>query len=187
MQDQDAAEPLANACAVQTSQGEWIVLGEHPVSVISSAVLRAGRDEQGEDSNAFAARAGIAPAVVAAIEDGAHPAWALAAPDLEAVAVALSQRRPGLGQVFTVATACDLLLTSLVNGDTETEEGTLAALDGDYLAMARSLLAWAVTGSLQGAASKYLQASSNTPLLQIEFLSKLAGRYVMPLLDRGGS
>jgi hypothetical protein len=57
---------------------------------------------------------------------------------------------PSVREVFYVAAACDLFLTALVKGDTETEDAALAALRGEHASIAWSMLIWAVSGVLDG-------------------------------------
>lgn len=49
--------------------------GEHPVAVLSAAVLTAARRAYRESQADFAQRAGVAPGVVKGAEDGTRPAW----------------------------------------------------------------------------------------------------------------
>jgi hypothetical protein len=89
-------------------------LGEHTVSVLSSALLRAVRWRHGEGHEGFALRAGVATEVVIAAEDGTCPAWALPYDDFMALAEATACC--ALAALET-AVACDLLLTCVLNGD----------------------------------------------------------------------
>jgi hypothetical protein len=121
--------------------------------------------------------------VVAGAEDGTLPAWALPYPQYTAVEASAEVLSPGLGQVFAAAACCDLLLVGLLGGDAEAEDGALAVLRAEHADMAWSLLTWAVTGTLEGAAAGCLTVASSTPLLPVEVLSELAGLYVSVLID----
>lgn len=118
--------------------------------------------------------------------DGSCPAWAQPYDQYQAIEAAVSVTGPGLAQVFYVAAACDLFLTTLLKGDAETEDAALAALRGEHASMAWSLLTWAVTDVLDGKPSEYLTAPSSAPLLPVEVLSELAGLYVTVLIDGCG-
>jgi hypothetical protein len=119
-------------------------LGEHPVAVLSSAVLTAVRHGCDEDQASFAARAGVALDVVAQAEDCTRPAWAL--PYGEFVALADAVAACCLPAVFETAAACDLLLTCVLNGDRVFATDVLVEPRSRELAWA--LLRLAITGDL---------------------------------------
>ena len=85
--------------------------------------------------------------------------------------------------MFAAAAYCDLFVTGLLKGDAEAEDGALAELRAEYRDLAWSLLTWAVTGVLDGAAGKYLTMPSSAPLLPLAAVSELAGLYVTVLID----
>jgi transcriptional regulator with XRE-family HTH domain len=155
----------------------------YPGAAISGAVLRAARAALGESREAFAARAGISAEVAAGAEDGSCPAWALPYELYEAIESAVGAGNPGLPEVFAAAACCDLFVTGLLKGDAEAEDGALAALRAEYRDLAWSLLTWAVTGVLDGAAGEFLTVPSSAPLLPLEAVSELAGLYVTMLID----
>jgi hypothetical protein len=90
-------------------------LGQHPVAVLSSAVLRTARHAHGEDKASFAARARVAIAVVTGAEDGTQPAWALPFAEFTALADAVASTCPR--PAFETSAACDLLLSCVLDGD----------------------------------------------------------------------
>jgi transcriptional regulator with XRE-family HTH domain len=154
-----------------------------PGAAISGAVLRAVRAAAQESREQFATRAGISIEVAAEAEDGICPAWALPYEEYEAIETAVAAGNPGLSDVFATAACCDLFVTGLLKGDTEVEDGALAAMLGEHANLAWSLLTWAVTGVLDGAAAEHLTVSASAPLLPLEVLSELAGLYVSVLID----
>jgi len=155
----------------------------YPGAAISGAVLRAARARCGESREQFAARAGVSAEVAAGAEGGSCPAWALPYELYEAIEAAVGAGNPGLSEVFAAAACCDLFLTGLLKGDAEAEDGALAAMVGEHAGLAWSLLTWAVTGVLDGAAGAYLTVPSSAPLLPLEVVSELAGLYVTVLID----
>ncbi len=60
--------------------------GEHQVVVLSAAVLQAVMNTYGDDSEAFAVRAGVATDIVAEAMSGTRPAWALPYEEFTAIA-----------------------------------------------------------------------------------------------------
>lgn len=119
-------------------------VGQHPVGVLSSAVLLAARRGRGEDQAAFAARAGVAAELIFEAEDGTQPVWALPYDEFTALAdaVAVSCPRP----VFETTAACDLLLSCVLDGDQVLATDVLVEPCSQDLA--RALLRLAVTGEL---------------------------------------
>lgn len=85
------------------------------IAVLSAALLRAVMTTYGEDHEALATRVGVPNNVIAAAADGTSPAWALPYDEFTALAGAVATLWPCA--LFETATACDLLLTSIVNGD----------------------------------------------------------------------
>ncbi len=122
-------------------------LGEHPVAVLSAAVLTAARRAYQESRANFARRAGLAPDVVGGAEDGTRPAWALPYFEFTALADAVSVLNPWMRSMFETAAACDLLLSCVLNGDQVLATDALAEVGSQDLA--RTLLRWAVTGELR--------------------------------------
>jgi hypothetical protein len=121
--------------------------GEHPVAVLSSAVLTAARAGHGESRTRFALRAGVDPAVVEGAEDGTHPAWDLPYAEFAALSDAVSMLNPLLREVFETAAACDLLVTCVMRGDQAFSTEVLAHHDTRNLAV--GLLRWAITGEFR--------------------------------------
>ena len=119
--------------------------GQHPVAVLSAAMLRTARARCQESQAEFAARAGVALDVVQGAEDGTCPAWALPYADFTALADAVAAWWPW--PAFETAAGCDLLLSCILNGDQVLATDVLAE-DGTR-ELARSLLRWAVTGDVQ--------------------------------------
>jgi hypothetical protein len=141
MQDQGTA--LA-AGAVNGGQAGGDKRPEHPVTVISSAVLRAGRAVLGDSREMFAARARVSVELVVGIEDGTRRAWDLPGPQMTAVMDALD---PETGENFWTATSCDLLLTDVLSGDWAGVAASDALTDPAQIEAARMLLRWAVQGT----------------------------------------
>jgi hypothetical protein len=158
----------------------------YPGAAISGAVLRAVRAAAGESRETFAARAGVPVSVAAGAEDGRCPAWALPYELYEAVQAAAGAGNPGLAEVFAAAACCDMFVTGMLKGDDEAEEGALATLQAEYRDLAWSLLSWAVTGVLDGAAGEFLTVPSSAPLLPLEVISELAQQQVTVLIDGYG-
>ncbi len=88
---------------------------EYRVAALSAALLHAVMNTYGEDHEGFAARAGVAVGVIARAVDGTYPAWALPYDEFMALADAVAAMWPSAA--FEIAAACDLLLTSVLNGD----------------------------------------------------------------------
>jgi hypothetical protein len=121
-------------------------LGQHPVAALTAAVLRMARRASRLDRAGFAERAGVSVHVVAAVEDGTPPAWALPYAEFTAMATTMSTRTPWMHGVFETAAACDLLLSCVLDGDHEFATDVLAGADTRELAVA--LLRWAIKGRL---------------------------------------
>jgi transcriptional regulator with XRE-family HTH domain len=120
-------------------------LGEYPVAVLSAAVLRAVREGRRESRDDLARRVRVSVAVVEGVERGTHPAWALPYVEFAALArAAASAPNPRLRGLFETATACDLLLSSVLNGEQALATDVLTDQATRELAM--SLLRWAITG-----------------------------------------
>jgi len=117
-------------------------LSQHPVAVLSSAVLRAARHARAEDQAGFAARARVAVGVVIGAEDGTQPAWALPYEEFTALADAVAATCPR--PLFETAAACDLLLSCVLDGDQVL--ATDALVEPCSQALSRALLTLAVTG-----------------------------------------
>jgi hypothetical protein len=92
-------------------------LGQRPVAVLSAAVMGAVRRACRESRADLAVRAGVAPDVVDAAEDGTRPTWALSYDEFTALAEAISALNPGLRTLFETAAACDLLMSCILDGD----------------------------------------------------------------------
>jgi len=90
-------------------------LGEHRVTALSASLLRAVMATYGEDHHGFAARAGLPARTVAEATDGICPAWALPYDEFTAIADAVADLWPC--GAFETAAACDLLLSSILNGE----------------------------------------------------------------------
>jgi hypothetical protein len=123
-------------------------LGQHPVAVLSAAVLKAARQRYRESQADFAVRAGVTPDVVAGAEDETRPSWALSYSGFVALANAISALDPGLLGVFETATACDLILSCVLDGDQTFATDVLMKPGSRDLA--RSLLRLAITGKSAG-------------------------------------
>jgi hypothetical protein len=117
-------------------------LGLHPVAVLSSAVLQAGRRARHEDQASFAARARVAVEVVTGAEDGTQPAWALPYEEFAALAEAVAAACPR--SMFETASACDLLLSCVLDGDQVLATDVL--VEPSSQALSRALLRLVVTG-----------------------------------------
>ncbi len=122
--------------------------GEHPVAVLSAAVLTAARRAYRESQADFARRAGVPPGVVRGAEDGTRPAWTVPYFEFTALADAVSALNPWIRGMFETAAACDLLLSCVLNGNQVLATDALAEAGSQDLA--RALLRWAVTGELRG-------------------------------------
>lgn len=118
---------------------------ESRVGVLSAAMLRAVMNTYGESPEGFAARAGVAADVIAGIADATGPAWSLAYDEFTAVADTVAALWPSAA--FEIATACDLLLTSVINGDHFMATDVLT--DPGSGDLARALLRLTVLGNSQ--------------------------------------
>lgn len=119
-------------------------LGQHPITTLSAAVLKAARQGGRKRWVGFAARAGVAPEVVHDAENGTRPTWALPYSEFTALADAMSALNPALRDVFEVAAACDLILSCVLNGDHTFATDILMQPGSQDLV--RALLRLAVTG-----------------------------------------
>ena len=155
MHDQDTspAPGAPTSCTLGEADRAWASavgaedLGEHPIAVLSAAVLKAARRAYRESGATFAARAGVAPSVMGGAEDGTSPAWALPYFEFTALADAVSVVNPWLRGMLETAAACDLLLSCVLNGDQVL--ATDALVEAGSQDLARVLLRWAVTGELR--------------------------------------
>lgn len=120
-------------------------LGEHPVAVLSAAVLRAARTGCHASQDDFARRAGIPAAVVVGAEAGTRPAWALSYGKFSALADAVAAASPWTAGMFETAAACDLLLSCVLDGDQAFAADVMTAMGTRDLAAV--LLQWAITGA----------------------------------------
>ncbi len=125
--------------------GRWDGSG-YPVTKLSAAVLKMARQVCGESQTDLAACAGVAPDVVDEVEDGTRAAWALPYFEFTALADAIAVLIPQLRGWFETATACDLLLSCILEGDQVLATDVLAEPGSRYLA--KKLLRWAITGTL---------------------------------------
>ena len=113
--------------------------GAHRVAALSAALLQAVMNTYGENQEEFAHRAGVAVTVVTQAMDGTCPAWALPYDEFTALAEAVAAMWPCAA--FETATACDLLLSCVLDGDQVMATDVLA--EPCYLA--RALLRLVIT------------------------------------------
>ncbi|HET9894625.1 MAG TPA: hypothetical protein VFQ44_06790 [Streptosporangiaceae bacterium] len=118
---------------------------ESRIGVLSAAMLRAVMNTYGETAEGFAARAGVTADVITGIAEATGPAWALPYDEFTAVAGAVAALWPSAA--FEIATACDLLLTSVINGDHFMATDVLT--DPGSRDLARALLRMTVLGNSQ--------------------------------------
>jgi hypothetical protein len=114
---------------------------EHRVAALSASLLRAVMFIYDETHEQFAARAGLIPETVAEALDGTCPAWALPYDEFTALADAAGTMWPS--PVFETATACDLLLSCVLDGDQVMATDVLT--DPCTHDLARALLRLAIT------------------------------------------
>jgi len=114
--------------------------GAPPVTVISAAVLRVARVGYRESREDFAARARVPVDVVAGVEDGRYPAWALAYPLYAAVEAAVGVLNPGLRVAFDAGSSADLLLSFVLAGVGLAGGEPLCGGDRERQVMGRALL-----------------------------------------------
>lgn len=119
------------------------------VAALSSRVLILARRECQESPEGFADRAGVAPEVMSEAENGTQPAWALPYDEFTAIADAVSAVDPGLRVLFEAATACDLLLNCVLDGDQVLATDVL--VEPASRDLARALLRLAAAGELDHA------------------------------------
>ncbi len=147
--------------------GEWRAPGAapagegHTVAVIAAAVVRAARAAQGNSREEFAARAGVGPGLLGAVEDAALPVWDLPYDQFAALAGSAGAHDREAGELFWAAGSCDLLLTSVLNGDRPVLCDALTG--GGTLSMVRMILRWALHGTPPTCGS--LPVSGAHPLL----------------------
>ena len=152
---------------------------EHSIAVLSAALLQAVMTTYNEGHDAFAARAGITASLVAAAADGTCPAWELPYDEYAALADAVTTLWPCT--LFETATACDLLLTNIVNGDQFMATDVLT--DPSSQGLARALLRAAealLPENLQSLLRQRAAALADSPSPDAwvgkQILSGLAGR-----------
>lgn len=88
---------------------------ETRIGVLSATMLRAVMNTYCESPDGFAVRAGVTATVITGIADASCPAWMLPYEEFTAVAETIAELWPSAA--FEIATACDLLLTSVISGD----------------------------------------------------------------------
>lgn len=133
----------------------------HAVAVIAAAVVRAARAAQGSSREEIAARAGVGPGLLGAVEDAALPVWDLPYDQFAALAEAAGAHDQEAGELFWVAGSCDLLLTSVLNGDRPVLCDALT--DSGAFSQVRMVLRWALHGTPPTCGS--LPVSGAHPLL----------------------
>jgi hypothetical protein len=143
-----SASDLATAQTILDHRPSTREIAGHSIAVLSVALLRAVMATYGEDHEAFAARAGVPGNVIAAAADGTGPAWALPFDDFNALADAVAALWPCA--LFETAAACDLLLTSIVNGDHYLATDVLTDPSSQYFA-------WALLQAAEAMLPKHLQ------------------------------
>ena len=115
---------------------------EHRVTVLTAALLQAAMNTYGENHAGFALRAGVAAGIVAEVVGGTCPAWALPYDEFMAMAGVVAAVWPCAA--FETATACDLLLSCVLNGDQFMATDVLTEPGSQELA--RALLRLAIAG-----------------------------------------
>ncbi len=148
--------------------------GAPPVTVISAAVLRVARVGYRESREDFAARARVPVDVVAGVEDGRYPAWALAYPLYAAVEAAVGVLNPGLRVAFDAGSSADLLLSFVLAGVGLAGGEPLCGGDRERQVMGRALLRWAVTGELP--VTGYVRVPGTPPPLGAQQIAELRER-----------
>jgi len=151
----------------------------HRIAVLSAALLRAVMTTYGEDHEAFASRAGVASNVIAAAADGTGPAWALPYDEFTALADAVATLWPCA--LFETATACDLLLTSIVSGDQYMATDVLTDPSSQHLACAllqaaKAMLPQNLQDLLNDQAAELADSGSPDALVGKQIGSGLIGR-----------
>jgi hypothetical protein len=152
---------------------------EHRIAVLSAALLQAVMTTYGEDHETFAARAGIAAIVGAAAAAGTCPAWELPYDEYTALADAVATLWPCA--LFETATACDLLLTNVINGDHFMATDVLADPSAQGLALAllraaESLLPENLQSLLRKRAAELADSTSPDAWVGEQIISGLIGR-----------
>ncbi len=154
-------------------------VAEHRIAVLSSALLHAVMTTYNEDHAAFAARADVSAGIVAAVADGTYPAWELPYDEFAALASAVASLWPCA--LFETATACDLLLTNVINGDHFMATDVLAdpstqGLARALLRAAESLLSENLQSPLRERAAELADSTSPDAWVGKQILSGLIGR-----------
>jgi hypothetical protein len=121
--------------------------GEHRVAVLSARLIQAALNTYGEDHAEFARRAGVPAEVIAGAASAECPAWALPDEMFTAIADAIAILWPCA--VFETATACDLLLTCVLNG--EHVMATDVLTDPSSRDLARALLSMVIASKTSDA------------------------------------
>jgi hypothetical protein len=119
-------------------------LGEHPVALLSAAVLTLARRESGMSRADLAARASVPAEVVDQAENGIRPAWALPYHTFTAVADTVASLSPWMRGMFETAATCDLLLSCILEGSQAFATDALG-WDGSH-DLAWAMLRWAISG-----------------------------------------
>jgi hypothetical protein len=141
------ARPISSSAAQVPEDGLAAEdLGQHPIAVLSATVLKAARAGCGMSLEYFARLSGVSVAEAEAVEAGAHPAWALPFDHFSALSDAVSAISPWMNGMFETATACDLLLSCVLDGDQTFATDVLATPETRELATA--LLRLVMTGQL---------------------------------------
>jgi transcriptional regulator with XRE-family HTH domain len=143
-------QPSASPSEISTASGTCGEPSpEYRVAVLSSLVLTLTRLGCGESQDEFAIRAGVALEAVTGAENGSQPAWAMAYDEFNALADATAAFNSDLRVLFETATACDLLLSCILNGDQVLAADVI--VEPRSRDAARVLLKLAITGDVDRA------------------------------------
>jgi hypothetical protein len=166
---------------------------EHQITVLSAALLRSVINTCGQDLVSFAESAGLAAEVMAGVLSGLEPAWALPYDHFTALADAVAAVWPC--EAFETATACDLLLSCVLDGEQHMATDVLtepssqglaralirlvassAADDGESTAK-RALLPEGLLAPLTDQATALAGSRSPDAWVGLEILAALPGRH----------
>jgi len=133
--------------------------------VIGGAVIKAARRSAHLTQRRLARMLSVSPATIRTWENGTFPLFAVTYRQLCQLADGLSQAGARVGQRHSeliLASQCDLLITGMLGGFEDYAEAPPVDQDTDDGAAARSLLRWALTGTIP---DQYRPYNSPGPLL----------------------